>query len=156
MYFEVTLSNHCPSLAKTTQPYAITPQSRVPNLYPVTFLRCNITSFMLHPPPHIPTYSLYHTSPREAFLLQGSPTSSSSLHHISLAPTFPHPTMVTANSLVCPSPARRTVLIADRSLQPLLWLPWAGKSSGAQLNASDHRITESQNGRGWKGPLWVI
>jgi len=20
----------------------------------------------------------------------------------------------------------------------------------------DHRITESQNGRGWKGPLWVI
>jgi len=20
----------------------------------------------------------------------------------------------------------------------------------------DHRITESQNGRGWKGPLWVV
>jgi len=20
----------------------------------------------------------------------------------------------------------------------------------------DHRITESQNGRGWNGPLWVI
>jgi len=22
--------------------------------------------------------------------------------------------------------------------------------------AQNHRITESQNGRGWKGPLWVI
>jgi len=27
---------------------------------------------------------------------------------------------------------------------------------GRQDKALGHRITESQNGRGWKGPLWVI
>ena len=26
----------------------------------------------------------------------------------------------------------------------------------AALSAAAHRITELQNGRGWKGPLWVF
>jgi len=26
----------------------------------------------------------------------------------------------------------------------------------ARVQSQNHRITESQNGRGWEGPLWVI
>lgn len=136
--FEVTLSSHCPSLPKTTQPYAIPPQSKIPTLYPDTFLRQNVFSFMLHPPPHIPTYFLYHISPREVFLLWRSPVSPSCLHHISTACTGcpHHPAVVPPNSFVCLSPPRRVVLMADgdRSLQ---WLPQARKSSQAQLYTSD-------------------
>jgi len=28
--------------------------------------------------------------------------------------------------------------------------------AGGDVHTAAHRITESQNGRGWKGPLWVI
>jgi len=30
------------------------------------------------------------------------------------------------------------------------------EENGVGAERSDHRITESQNSRGWKGPLWVI
>lgn len=136
MCFEVTLSSHCPSLSKTTQRHDILPQSRVPKLCSVTFLRWNVTFFMLHTPPPIPIYSLSHTSPHEVFLLQSSSTSSSCLQHILSTHNLP-PTMVRTNSLICPSPARRTVLTADRSLQLLLWLLQAGKSPQAQLTTSN-------------------
>lgn len=137
MYFQVTLDSHCPSVSKTTQPYVEAYLHRAGALYPVAFLRRNVTYFMLHPPPHIPTYSLYHTSLCEIFVLQSSPTSSPCLHHSFPAPRSCLPITVPTNSLVCPSPARRTALIADRSLQPLLCLLQSGKSSQAQLNTSD-------------------
>ena len=35
-------------------------------------------------------------------------------------------------------------------------LPWQGLGNRCQVALSSHRITESQNGRGWKRPLWVI
>lgn len=136
--FEVTLSSHCPSLPKTTRPCATPPQSRIPKLYPDAFLRQNVFSFTLHPPPHIPTYSLSHISPREVFLLWRSPISASCLHHISTAHTgcSSHPAMVPSNSFVCLSPPRRVVLMADKD-RSLQWLPQAGKSSQAQLYTSD-------------------
>ena len=31
-----------------------------------------------------------------------------------------------------------------------------GQEFPCRLILQNHRITESQNGRGWKGPLWVI
>jgi len=30
------------------------------------------------------------------------------------------------------------------------------RGNGHKLKHRNHRITESQNSRGWKGPLWVI
>lgn len=138
MHFEVTLSSHCPSLSKITQTYAIPPQSRTPKQYPVTFLRQNATSFVLHPPSHIPTYSYSTPHPLRSACCRAAqphhPFWITSPQHPQAAP--PH-TMVPTNSLVCPSPARRTVLIADSSLQTVLWLLQVGKSSWAQLNTSD-------------------
>jgi len=32
----------------------------------------------------------------------------------------------------------------------------AGLRSSWGAKSQNHRITESQNGKGWKGPLWVI
>jgi len=31
-----------------------------------------------------------------------------------------------------------------------------GVKNKVEVRCRNHRITESQNSRGWKGPLWVI
>ena len=52
--------------------------------------------------------------------------------------------------------ARRSMLLVQmnqvremRLGMEIGFAPWGGESQ-------NHRITESQNSRGWKGPLWVI
>ena len=42
--------------------------------------------------------------------------------------------------------------LAEADITPPVHKMLAGKSH----RWADHRITESQNSRGWKGPLWVI
>ena len=36
------------------------------------------------------------------------------------------------------------------------WLHSTAAAASPSHDAENHRITESQNSRGWKGPLWVI
>lgn len=109
---EMTLSSYCPSLSKTTQPYAIPPQSRIPKLYAVTFLRQNVTSVMLHPLPRISTnpFTTPHPVSSSCF---GVAQSHHLSGHISTACTgcSPHLALVPSNSFVCLSPSRRVVLI---------------------------------------------
>jgi len=40
--------------------------------------------------------------------------------------------------------------LSDREIKKV-----EGRREG-KVRSQNHRITESQNGRGWKGPLWVI
>jgi len=42
----------------------------------------------------------------------------------------------------------------ENNLQPQIFMYRVSSSSWG--NSQNHRITESQNSRGWKGPLWVI
>ena len=37
-----------------------------------------------------------------------------------------------------------------------IWLALGHHNGTAYIQIQNHRITESQNSRGWKGPLWVI
>ena len=37
-----------------------------------------------------------------------------------------------------------------------VFYPWQAPSGWLKKVSQKKRITESQNGRGWKGPLWVI
>jgi len=45
---------------------------------------------------------------------------------------------------------------AYRGMRQATCTAMAGASVILQANKTIHRITESQNVRGWKGPLWVI
>ena len=50
------------------------------------------------------------------------------------------------------SPCEEGVSLACEG-QRVITCPTATEMSPTEVN---HRITESQNGKGWKGPLWVI
>jgi len=45
---------------------------------------------------------------------------------------------------------------SEARLGALVTAHWFLVLSGLNMAVQRHRITESQNSRGWKGPLWVI
>jgi len=61
---------------------------------------------------------------------------------------------VTGTAGMKPEPLHTTAMVDAEMLPGALQVGLCKAS--LHTAASAHRITESQNGRGWKGPLWVI
>ena len=75
--------------------------------------------------------------------------------HLSLC-SFSAPMENTGRQATSPHNAIYLFLCGQHSQGPLPYTLQQNAIQGTFIQHGNHRITESQNSRGWKGPLWVI